>query len=862
MLNDVERIIAIHLDLSRNRLTEFPLQVCEYESLETLYINNNCLKSIPCGVQFLKSLTFLDLRRNQLSSIPAALCSLPLEVLLLGNNRLESLPNEIRQLADTLADLVTCLPVFPVTLYRLVATDQRDISCNRLTNLPADIGLLQRLRVLNVRQNLLTWLPFELSKLSLRFLDASYNKLTHLDIDLRFMRSLVELILDGNPLVFPLAKENSFEERLDCRSLPFHYRTPPVGEEKIGALSKTTALTMDVTPAGTPYINDEQRRAEGTDFSHQYFTDGMVPYASTHTPPKVTGSLVEEVMSACIERLHVAQEPPKTDVPVASSKLLHTGGSSGHVSPEPAAASRTASNIADGDQSLTTKRRNFQRDLPSNRMGVLSFEKNFSLSDSDQLLRNASMPAVSSDLCFSPLLDRKSANAHDVVPAQTKEESSLKCRTGDSTVVSTPLPQPPLHMHMKKAAMERNEFPRRRLFTPGAPGTDDQELSPPSYKGTVAKSAKSDVIVSLYTGSGLGAPCCRKERSCIQNAAKEVASFNEPSVLPDTSSGQNGNTAKVDNANNIGDNAADRSPRYGDSGSGRGIRVEPVSISYDGIRRLLSADTTTTSSSPASSDTDLNSNMLISTADKFTAGTSVTYPVYVQTSLDHHADVFLHSSAGNECSPETVSTFRAKTDYRHGPKSKTADIRVEKHNAKCVVNGAVKHSTGSSTALPQRRTKSAATVSDTRHQSGESPPLTSNLQKMPLVGRSRLSSPLSNVMDRVTFLFIIFGYEFRGCNIVEESLLIKIRLNKSECWLCLCLALSTDNAFEPGSLSSHSDSSSANTSVKSNDSTIRQQNLANMIRKVKLPAAKARRNVENFLMGCRRLGVPEVMTLP
>jgi hypothetical protein len=38
--------------------------------------------------------------------VPPALCVLPLEVLLLGNNRLEYIPREIRQLADTLTELV------------------------------------------------------------------------------------------------------------------------------------------------------------------------------------------------------------------------------------------------------------------------------------------------------------------------------------------------------------------------------------------------------------------------------------------------------------------------------------------------------------------------------------------------------------------------------------------------------------------------------------------------------------------------------------------------------------------------------------------------------------------------------------
>ncbi|VDN28437.1 unnamed protein product [Gongylonema pulchrum] len=52
----------ISADLSDNRFVQLPVCICELSSMETLRIRSTGLRSIPCAVQLLQSLTYLDLR--------------------------------------------------------------------------------------------------------------------------------------------------------------------------------------------------------------------------------------------------------------------------------------------------------------------------------------------------------------------------------------------------------------------------------------------------------------------------------------------------------------------------------------------------------------------------------------------------------------------------------------------------------------------------------------------------------------------------------------------------------------------------------------------------------------------------------
>ncbi|XP_073709921.1 DISP complex protein LRCH3 isoform X9 [Misgurnus anguillicaudatus] len=172
-------------DLSRNRLTELPVEVCMFVSLENLNLYQNCLRSLPESLINLQSLTYLNISRNQLSTLPVHLCRLPLKVLIACNNKLVSLPEDLGKLRQ-LTEL--------------------DVSCNEIQTLPPQIGQLEALRDLNIRRNHLVRLPPELTDLPLVRLDFSCNKVTSIPVCYRNLRHLQSIILDNNPLQSPPAQ--------------------------------------------------------------------------------------------------------------------------------------------------------------------------------------------------------------------------------------------------------------------------------------------------------------------------------------------------------------------------------------------------------------------------------------------------------------------------------------------------------------------------------------------------------------------------------------------------------------------------------------------------------------------------------
>ena len=112
-------------------------------------------------------LSLFCLRHNELSSIPYEIQNLSsLQVLRVDGNKLSELPETIIHLSslETLVRIIDInFSVFAITLPVILCV--QSANKNSLTGLPPDLGLLLRLRSLNVSENSLTSLPESLGKM-------------------------------------------------------------------------------------------------------------------------------------------------------------------------------------------------------------------------------------------------------------------------------------------------------------------------------------------------------------------------------------------------------------------------------------------------------------------------------------------------------------------------------------------------------------------------------------------------------------------------------------------------------------------------------------------------------------------------
>jgi Leucine-rich repeat (LRR) protein len=88
-----------HLDLSKNKLKNFPMDILKFTNLRTLKLYKNKIDSIPNEISQLKNLRELNVGMNNLTKFNKAICELTnLEKLVLNQNEIEEIPVEIKNL--------------------------------------------------------------------------------------------------------------------------------------------------------------------------------------------------------------------------------------------------------------------------------------------------------------------------------------------------------------------------------------------------------------------------------------------------------------------------------------------------------------------------------------------------------------------------------------------------------------------------------------------------------------------------------------------------------------------------------------------------------------------------------------------
>ncbi|XP_071962654.1 uncharacterized protein [Antedon mediterranea] len=179
-----ETICNLHslheLDCKNNQLHKLPGNLGNLINLTVLNVINNQLKALPVSVGKLRKLEELYAHSNKLKSLPLEICNLlNLNALYVGENQLKTLPDKIGKLycLKELDLSSCCLSSLPESISRCTALIRVWLSNNRLRVLPDQIGRLHNLKELHVRNNLIEYFPASLATLQLYTFSANNNPL-------------------------------------------------------------------------------------------------------------------------------------------------------------------------------------------------------------------------------------------------------------------------------------------------------------------------------------------------------------------------------------------------------------------------------------------------------------------------------------------------------------------------------------------------------------------------------------------------------------------------------------------------------------------------------------------------------------
>jgi internalin A len=171
-------------------------------NLETLYLSNNRLASLPESLRELTSLRTLFLSNNTFSALPESVRGMTsLENLYVSNNQIAMLPEWLGQFAALkhLHASNNCLTALPISLWQLTSLQTLALDNNQLTELPESLGQLAGLRQLSLGSNQLTVLPQSTGRLTeLQMLWLQSNQLNSLPESLRELVKLELISLQGN----------------------------------------------------------------------------------------------------------------------------------------------------------------------------------------------------------------------------------------------------------------------------------------------------------------------------------------------------------------------------------------------------------------------------------------------------------------------------------------------------------------------------------------------------------------------------------------------------------------------------------------------------------------------------------------
>ncbi len=195
----------VHLNLSKNKITELPHYIDYLTSLTELVVADNRLSRVPMQLVAVPHLSTLDLSGNALGPVaPKELVLLKsLTVLRLSRAKIASFPQEISSLAH-LKELDishnSIRKIEPADCAGLLSLTSLNASHNRMDGCEF-LSQLSSIVRLNLSKNALRALPEDVAVCeSLRFVDLSKNRLVQLPDCMAQLNNLEEIDLSSNAL--------------------------------------------------------------------------------------------------------------------------------------------------------------------------------------------------------------------------------------------------------------------------------------------------------------------------------------------------------------------------------------------------------------------------------------------------------------------------------------------------------------------------------------------------------------------------------------------------------------------------------------------------------------------------------------
>ncbi|CAD0195569.1 unnamed protein product [Chrysodeixis includens] len=147
-----------NLDLSKNRLSTLPDEICKFKLLKQLNLDTNRIDTIPSALGNLRKLEMFNISSNLITALPDSFAKLSnLKQVYLNNNRLKEFPMQLLGLhnLDVLEISNNKITEIPNGMSELYAAEL-NLSQNEISSISEDLHLAPRLKILRLEENCLS----------------------------------------------------------------------------------------------------------------------------------------------------------------------------------------------------------------------------------------------------------------------------------------------------------------------------------------------------------------------------------------------------------------------------------------------------------------------------------------------------------------------------------------------------------------------------------------------------------------------------------------------------------------------------------------------------------------------------------